>query len=142
MVSLELRRICQTYYGTFGVLLVDYAPSCLTLEDVWLANHRNVSCIPPGVYRCEQRRSPRHGLTYRVEDVTGRSEILFHAGNIASNPGQVSGDTQGCILLGDQFVKDEMNRAIGIAGSKEAHARFMTMLEGIGSFDLRVFQAR
>jgi len=56
----------------------------LTLELPWLDNEREISCIPAGTYKCERLNHPRFGHCWWVKDVPGRSEILFHSGNYAS----------------------------------------------------------
>lgn len=77
----------------------------VTTELPWNANRVRRSCIPPApgraiTYDVEPHRSPRFGDTLWVRGVTGRSEILLHAGNYVS-------DTVGCILVGKGF--DDLN---------------------------------
>ena len=98
-MTVEIRRIPKPDgddRGTPGVLLLDGRFECFTLENPWLRNEPNVSCIPRGVYRLRRRQSPRFGDTYQVEDVPGRSHILFHGGNRER-------DTRGCILVARQL---------------------------------------
>lgn len=64
-----------------------------SLELPWRDNTRNVSCIPEGEYRCDVFRSERWDKVYEVQNVPGRSAILFH-------PGNTTADIEGCILLG------------------------------------------
>jgi hypothetical protein len=64
---------------------------CNTFELPWLSNQPNVSCIPAGTYTIKPTESARFGSTYIVDDVVGRSHILFHKGNTTN-------DTEGCIL--------------------------------------------
>jgi hypothetical protein len=60
-------------------------------------NAPNVSCVPFGDYVIRKHNSPKFGKCLKVFDkdgvseVSGRSEILIHAGNTTS-------DTEGCIL--------------------------------------------
>lgn len=100
MEELDLVRIStHPQVGTFGVLkwVNDRAPFALSLEDPWLDNKLNVSCIPDGIYICQPFPSPTHGHTFQVMDVSGgRTYILFHRGNTHIN-------TQGCILIGEKF---------------------------------------
>ena len=93
---LTLKRITSTAYGTFGVLIHGEEQFAVTLECPWKDNQVNTSCIPAGVYFCVRVQSPRFGDTFEITDVKGRTHILFHAGNIASN-------TRGCILIGEKF---------------------------------------
>lgn len=123
---LEIKRLSSTRYGTFGLMTLNYQPFCLTLEDVWLGNSSNVSCIPAGRYRCEQVFSPTFGKTVEVTGVPNRTHILFHAGNKAGIVGKVDGDTQGCILLGDRLgFSKHSGDCIGIADSRKAFEAFI-----------------
>lgn len=136
----QLKRIAQTRDGVFGVFLINYKPFCFTLEDCWLGNERNVSCVPSGVYLCEKFQSSIHGQTYVLKDVPGRSAILFHAGNYAGEVGEKSGDTDGCILLGDGLRLSEQGVANGIFPSKSAMKRFLSICNGIEHFTLEIPQ--
>lgn len=91
--SAKLYRVESSHYATFGVLVVNGEVLCTTLELPWLDNTRNVSCIPEGTYQCHPVRSPKFGEVYEVKDVPGRSNILFHPGNLPR-------DTEGCIIPG------------------------------------------
>jgi hypothetical protein len=84
-----------------------------TLELPYLENHKNISCIPPGEYKCERITSVKFGLCFVVNDVPDRSNILFHVGNYASEKMVLEKaimrdlkkiDTLGCILPGLRFV--------------------------------------
>lgn len=83
-------------YGTFGILIHEGEPFAVTLEPEWQNNIRNVSCIPSGTYLCKSINSHRFGQTFEVQDVPGRSHILFHKGNNKN-------DSLGCILVGEQI---------------------------------------
>lgn len=84
--------------GTFGHLTLSDGQELRTVELPWRDNAPTVSCIPPGVYRCETVHSPRFGRVYGVRDVPGRSHILFHAGNFGGDKDQGwNTDLQGCI---------------------------------------------
>jgi hypothetical protein len=99
--SATLIREPSTDEGTFGVFALDSGLTFRTAELPWRNNARRVSCIPKGVYECRWRTSPRFGPCYRIEDVPGRSEILFHAGNFAGDRSRgFQTDVEGCILLG------------------------------------------
>ena len=70
--------------------------------------------------------------TFRVQNVPGRSGILFHVGNTAE-------DTEGCILLGLK-----LGQAInipGIAESKIGFMKFMTLTRDWDSFELCISHA-
>lgn len=93
MKTLLLTRTEATDSFTRGVLEIDGEPAWTTLELPWIDNKREISCIPAGSYTCERITSPKFGVTWLLQDVPGRSEIVFHEGNTV-------GDTHGCILLG------------------------------------------
>jgi hypothetical protein len=103
-----LKRLSDTEKGVFGVFLDDAGiPQCVTLERPWVNNARNVSCIPTGEYKVVPHNGARFKNCYRLEDVPGRTAILIHKGNRIK-------DTEGCILVGQQFWND------GILQSKNA----------------------
>ncbi len=93
--NIKLLRVTRSGDYTQGVLIKDEEVFCLTLEKAWRNNQKSVSCIPAGVYRCENRPSSMDGDgdTYQVLDVPNRTQIRLHAGNKET-------DSQGCILLG------------------------------------------
>jgi len=96
---LELIRLEEdTDYGTFGVLKINKAVFCVTLEPHDEENAPFVSSIPAQQYLCKRVVSPKFGETFEIMNVPNRSDVLFHAGN-------VKGDTSGCILLGEHFGK-------------------------------------
>ena len=82
MKHLTIKRLETGNQGTFGVLINGGIPFGLTLERQWLNNQSNISCIPEGGYLCKRVKSPKFGNTFEVTDVTGRSHILFHKGNL------------------------------------------------------------
>ena len=93
MKTYTLKRYSYTDNGTFGVLLDGKRPLVLTLEEPWLENKRNVSCIPEGRYKCVPHNGFKYKDTWKLLDVPGRSAILIHVGNTIL-------DTEGCILVG------------------------------------------
>ena len=82
---------------------------CDTLENPWLDNQRNISCIPEGEYKVRLRlareSATRDYLHLLVEDVENRSYILFHRGNTAK-------DTSGCILVGLGSKQDFVSNSV------------------------------
>jgi len=120
MLTLELKRICQTQEVTTGVLCISSTPLVLTLERPWKDNQPNVSCIPEGKYICKRVHSPHFGETFEVMDVVDRTHILFHKGNYVE-------DSKGCIILGSTF---EVRKGVSfVATSKMAFDRFMELLK-------------
>ena len=67
-----------------------------TLELPWLNNAINKSCYPEGDYICkwlERSASGKYKRVWHVQNVPGRTGILWHAGNYLRN-------TNGCTLPG------------------------------------------
>lgn len=115
-----LIRTRMTRRFTRGYLILDgfVRP---TLELPWLDNAKNISCIPTGRYRCEIKRSPRFGLVYEVQEVPGRTDILFHVANrtrdlkgciaLGSRRGRLSGDE--AVLLSSDALTDIRKHTVG-----------------------------
>ena len=130
---IDLIRVGQSERGTFGVLRVGQVPFALTLEEPWRENQRRVSCIPAGTYRCARVQSLKFGETFQVLDVPGRSGILFHKGNTLQ-------DTEGCILVGEQFALAEGFMPY-IADSRAGYEEFMRLLQGVNECELVITEA-
>ena len=80
-------------------------------------------------YFCKPFDSTHHGETFRIEDIPGRSGVLFHAGNIVEH-------TEGCILLGESVGKLKGERAV--LNSGKTFAEFMDRAGGEPSLHLTV----
>jgi Family of unknown function (DUF5675) len=94
MTNIVLRRVTFTPDSpTFGMLLSQGLPLCLTLERPWQENQHGISCIPPGTYQCVPHDTPEKPNCWEVTGVSGREAILIHAGNTVV-------DTEGCLLVG------------------------------------------
>ena len=99
LTSINLLLIRDTFSdkSTIGELFINGERFCDTLENPWINNKKNVSCIPRGEYKVRLRlareSATRDYLHLLVEDVENRSYILFHIGNTPK-------DTSGCILVG------------------------------------------
>jgi hypothetical protein len=95
--------------ATLGTL---YDPNskeiCKSLENLWLDNAPNVSCIPKGLYNVESDNAGRFQY-WKILDVSSRSAIEIHQGNKAKH-------TRGCILLGRQWVM--MDNELAVSSSK------------------------
>ena len=88
-------------HGTLGQLFVDGKPLAYSMELPDRGNQRNRSRIPAGRYSCKWHRSFKFGWCYAINDVPGRSHILFHSGNFGGD--RLKGfktHTHGCVLLG------------------------------------------
>jgi hypothetical protein len=92
-VHIVLQRGKEDTHGMRGVLQHMDKTLCYTLEEPWRDNRKQVSCIPPGTYKCFPHDGAHFKDVWQVLDVPGRSAILIHAGNTLA-------DTQGCILVG------------------------------------------
>ena len=96
-VNLLIIRETFTEVSTIGKLFLDGEFLCDTLENPYLNNQRNISCIPEGIYpvriRLPRESATRDYMHLLVKDVKDRDYILFHIGNTAK-------DTRGCILVG------------------------------------------
>jgi hypothetical protein len=81
-MNLELIR---TYFpeGTNGILLLNGAAICSTIELPWKNNQSRISCIPEGSYKLMKRYSPHFKWHLEVKDVPGRQLILVHPANDA-----------------------------------------------------------
>ena len=118
--------------GTFGVLLIDARVFCVTLEPTWRFNEPNRSAVPPGQYLCKLISSFKFGNTYHVQDVSGRTEIIFHPGNFPH-------DTQGCIILAEHYGKLRDERVI--LNSGQTFKAFMDAMKGHGQTLLTIRHA-
>jgi hypothetical protein len=100
-----------------------------SLELPYLENHKDISCIPPGEYKCDRVTSKKFGICYLLNDVPNRSNIIIHVGNYASermlleraimrNVKKV--DTLGCILVGLRHYDLNNDGALDVADSTRA----------------------
>ena len=132
MKAFKLVRVAYTEDGTFGVLLDEGTPFCLTLEREWKENKRGESCIPTGLYLCQRVKSPKFGDTFEICDVPGRSHILFHKGNIED-------DSHGCVITGEEY--GEYKNKIAVLSSGKAFNEFKERTHGIDFFKLEIKDA-
>ena len=96
-INLLLIRDTFTDESVIGELFLNGERMCDTLENPWMDNQRNISCIPEGEYdvriRLPRESATREYMHLLVKGVPNRDYILFHIGNTAK-------DTSGCILVG------------------------------------------
>jgi len=108
MINLLLIRDMFTANSTIGELFINGERFCDTLENPWLDNQRNISCIPEGEYpvrlRLPRESATRDYIHLLVQDVPNRDYILFHRGNFPK-------DTSGCILVGQGTQQDVVNNS-------------------------------
>ena len=109
LINLLLIRDTFSEKSTIGELFLNGERMCDTLENPWLDNQRNISCIPAGVYdvrlRLARESATRDYLHLLVQDVPNRDWILFHRGNTAK-------DTSGCILVGLGTEQDVVHNSV------------------------------
>ena len=107
-VNLLIIRDTFTKESAIGRLFINGESFCDTLENPWLDNQRNISCIPEGQYKVRLRlareSATRDYLHLLVQDVPNRKWILVHIGNYPSQ-------TQGCILVGNGREQDAVNNS-------------------------------
>ena len=98
--DIMLIRDNHTDQGTTGELIVGEL-RFYTIEPPWRDNQPNISCIPQGTYTLMPHLSPRFGRCLLVDNVPGRSDILFHAGNVGGDTNKgLHTHTLGCLLPG------------------------------------------
>lgn len=129
MKELTLKRVHDSIWGCFGLLMDADVFLCATLERPWEDNKPNVSRIPAGVYTCKRGVWPTFGLTFEITGVDGRFAILFHKGNFAS-------DSMGCVILGSGFGM--MNGQLALKDSGEAFSWFIKHLKDETEFKLTI----
>ena len=107
-VNLLIIRDTFTEKSTIGKLFINGESFCDTLENPYINNERNISCIPEGQYKVRLRlareSATRDYLHLLVQDVPNRKWILVHIGNYPSQ-------TQGCILVGNGREQDAVNNS-------------------------------
>lgn len=145
-----LGRNADVEFGVFGHLsLYDEAGKRIgfwhTVEDDWLDNKANQSCVPAGRYLCKRTIFHKHGYaTFEITGVPGRDLCLFHVANSEE-------DVQGCVGLGTRkgSIKVHDEDAPGrpetekwsVADSKTAFNQFMNLLAGVDEFWVEVLWA-
>ena len=107
-VNLLIIRDTFTKESTIGKLYINGECFCDTLENPYINNERNISCIPEGQYKVRLRlareSATRDYLHLLVQDVPNRDCILVHIGNYPSQ-------TQGCILVGNGREHNAVNNS-------------------------------
>ena len=88
-INLLIIRDTFTEESTIGELFLNGERMCDTLENPYINNERNISCIPEGEYKVRLRlareSATRDYLHLLVQDVPNRDWILFHRGNSAKD---------------------------------------------------------
>lgn len=144
MKELILTRTASADDGTFGTISIGER-IFQTAELPWRENKSQISCIPEGSYTVNPNKSPKFGDCLRLENVSGRSNILIHVGNYAGDSSKgYKTDVQGCILIGESRVSTDVTDSNGrkltqrmVTDSKKAFKAFMDLV-GKESFTLTI----
>ena len=109
LINLLLIRDTFSDKSVLGELYLNGERMCDTLENPWLDNQQNISCIPAGIYdvrlRLARESASRDYLHLLIQDVPNRSFILIHRGNFPSQ-------TQGCVLVGLGSQQNAVNNSV------------------------------
>lgn len=113
---------------TFIAVALEHAYPAGYEPEKWIAK------VAPGVYTCRRGEHRLFGMpdsfsTFEVLNVEGHSGILFHTGNYNK-------DSNGCILLGEEFADVLIGKMI--THSRSTFARFIALQEGVSEFTLTV----
>ena len=131
MRRITLTRLESSDHGTFGLVQFTdggFLESFYAGELNWLDNRSNVSCIPPGLYRCTWTLSPRFKRhMYLVEGVKDRGGIRLHSANFMGDDTKgFKRQLNGCIAFGEKLGHMEGQKALLL--SAPAMRRFERML--------------
>src|SRR5574343_123320 len=100
----------QTLGNGFVFSGLDVKQIFKTLELPWKNNESQVSCIPPGTYKCVRRNSEKFGNHFWVKDVPGREWILIHPANHYTQ-------LRGCIAVGSAFSDINVDKLLYLTDS-------------------------
>jgi hypothetical protein len=131
MKSVAIKIVSVIESGVFGVLLIDSVPIAVTLWRTYSPdeNESEFTKLNVGVYQCERTMYHKGGYeTFEIK-VPGHSRILFHIGNKET-------DSDGCVLIGEEFGK--MNELPAILRSGVGFKEFMNNLVGVNKFPLTI----
>lgn len=86
-------------------------PKIYFIAPPWKNNEDDISCIPQGLYNVTRGNTEHHIDVFKILNVPGRTDILIHPGNYASNvivSGKVHCDSKGCFLPGFDYDKKSL----------------------------------
>ena len=119
-----LNRINDDGTQTLGVITLlvdgDIVGQYKTLELTWKGNKTSISCIPKGWYKVVPYNSPSKGKVYLLEDVYGRTFVEVHSGNYHYQ-------IEGCILVGDDYVRINNDEFYDVTNSKNTLNKIMNL---------------
>jgi len=136
MRQFTLKRISSTKHGTFGVLLDGDTQFAVTVEPPWKDNTPFISCIPAGWYICERHQSPKYGDTFLITNVPKRTFIVFHKGNWGAPHSLEKSDTEGCIVVAEQF--ENLDGVPAVRSSWKGFKEFLQRTNGINRFQFTI----
>lgn len=129
---MEIIRLWESEeHGTFGAMKIQKAPFCWTMEPPDRENVQNRSSIPAQQYACKRTLSPKYGETFEITNVPGRTHVLFHPLNLAT-------ETKACVGLGDEL--GELRGRKAILDSRKTFNRFMGIFAGFSEFHLTIIE--
>jgi len=128
---IEIIRLEESEFGTFGALKFQKEVFCVTLEPPDFENAKNKSSIPAQQYWCHRKVSPKYGETFEVQNVPGRENVLFHAGNVVAH-------TKGCIIVARSWGILGKQRAVLNSGA--TWTKLMCKLSGYDGFHLTIIE--
>lgn len=111
-----------------------WVPICGTLERSYGKNGGYETKIKDGLWHCSSSMFHRGNYETFEIHIPGHTRILFHKGNWPT-------DSDGCVLLGEQYTDFDPEAGIqdaALGNSGAAFKEFMSLTEGIDSFFLRV----
>lgn len=123
---LTLHRVAILQDGAFGVLLWQGVPFAVSLERTY---EQCLPKMPVGAHQCIRSRFNKGGYDTFEVVVLGHSRILFHKGNVET-------DSDGCVLVGEQFGVLKGKPAILQSGV--AFKELMLLTANYDAFDLTV----
>lgn len=133
---IDLTRFAETPHGVFGEITLPSGRKLYTVEQHWRNNAQNVSCIPAGIYALRKRVSPkvlriapRYPQAWEVTNVPGRTFIMVHPANRAT-------ELEGCISVGLSLTFLDGEWAVG--SSQDAYGIFMAELAEAEEHVLRI----
>ena len=117
-MNLKLIRDKTWSEAVTGRLYANEVFECYVLEPI---EH----LIPEGIYPVTWEYSPRFSRhTLRLHDVPDREGILIHAGNVA-------GDSEGCLLVGQERAKNFVAHSRAALAKLEALVRTALKVETV-----------
>lgn len=130
-----LSRYPSTDHDTLGRLKLPNGDLICTIELPDRNNASNVSRIPAGSYTVTPWKSKKFGNVWILKDVSGRTYILIHKGNVAGNRDKgLKTHSNGCILVGMAY--GTIYGQLAVSNSAKALRKCHEVLDQYSSFEL------